>query len=52
MPDLILPNEQFVAYYGIRHIISHETKLLNFIKKYIHRFNVAHCKCTLTIGLL
>ena len=25
--DLILPNEQFVAYYGIRHIISHETKL-------------------------
>ena len=28
--DLILSNEQFVAYYGIRHI----------------RFNVAHCKCT------
>ena len=26
--DLILPNEQFVVYYGIRHIISHETKLL------------------------
>ena len=42
--DLILLNEQFVSYYGIRHIISHETKL--FTKKCIHKFNVAHCKCT------
>ena len=24
--SVILPNEQFVSYYGIRHIVSHETK--------------------------
>ena len=40
--SIIVSNEQFVSYYGIRHIISHETKL--FTKKCIHRFNVAHCK--------
>ena len=39
---VIVSNEQFVSYYGIRHIISHEQN--HFIKKCVHRFNVAHCK--------
>ena len=44
--SIIVSIEQFVFYYGIRHIISYHMKQN---KKCIHRFNVAHCKCTYEI---
>ena len=37
---MIVSDEQFVSYYGIRHVISHETKIISytfFAEKCIHR---------------